>query len=211
MSVFRVKKTKDYTIMSNIHLREKNMSLKAKGLLSYMLSLPDDWDYSILGLTKVLKESKDSIMSALKELEDFNYLKRTPSRDKKGRFKGYDYDVFETPQDTPYSDYPYSENPPQINTNITNNLNKEKEIYKEKETYGLYENVFLSKEEYKKLKEKVENLEVLIESLSLYQVKSKKNYKSHYLTLLKWNSKEEKEKEKSSDKKKKESEVYNTF
>lgn len=129
MPVIRVNKTSDYTIMSNTHFREKEMTLKAKGLLSLMLSLPDDWGYSIAGLVALSKDGKDSVMSSLSELEQFGYLVRTRATDKHGRFLGYDYDVFESPQSAPYAEKPYTENPntekpytenpPLLNTNIS--------------------------------------------------------------------------------------------
>ena len=148
MAVIRVHKTEDYTVMSNTHFREKNMSLKAMGLLSLMLSLPDDWDYSVMGLTTLSKDGKDSVMSALNELEEFGYLKRSCLNDECGRFAGYDYDIYEQPQaadadestETPYAEKPHAEkpyaenpntekphtekphaeNPLQLNTNIPN-------------------------------------------------------------------------------------------
>lgn len=100
MSVVRVEKTKNYTVMSNYHLKEKEMSLKAKGLLSLMLSLPDNWDYSIAGLVVICKENETAIKSALKELQQFGYVrvdKITPDKTKSGRFE-YVYNVFEEPQ-----------------------------------------------------------------------------------------------------------------
>ena len=140
MPVTRVHKTKDFTVMSNAHFRERKMSLKTKGLLSLMLSLPDDWDYSIAGLVKLSKDGKDSVMKALNELEQFGYLRRTKSYNKKRQFTGYDYDIYETPlemrraefpktenpnAEKPYAEKPYTENPPQYNTKelITNKLN----------------------------------------------------------------------------------------
>ncbi len=126
MAVMRVHKTKNYTIMSNHHFKEKGMSLKAKGLLSLMLSLPDDWDYSIMGLVKLSKDGKDSVMTALKELEQFRYLTRTRIQDEKGKFAGYDYDIYEEPQseipyaENPNTDKPNAENPPQLNTKESN-------------------------------------------------------------------------------------------
>ena len=96
MSVFRVIKNKNYTVMSNYHLKDKNLSFKAKGLLSYMLSLPDDWDYSIQGLCKASKDNDFSIRSTLKELQENNYLKITKERNKKGQFEGV-YSIFERP------------------------------------------------------------------------------------------------------------------
>ena len=133
MSVFRINKTQNYTVMSNHHFKEKKMSLKAKGLLSLMLSLPDDWDYSISGLATLSKDGKDSIMSALAELEKFGYLTRTRLTNEKGQFAGVEYNIFEIPQpQNPISEKPNSanenaekpnsENTAQLNTNLTNYL-----------------------------------------------------------------------------------------
>ena len=101
MSIIRVEKTKDYTIMCNYHFREKDMSLKAKGLLSLMLSLPDDWDYSINGLCKICKENKTAITSTLGELRKFGYLqvvKKKPNETNSGRIE-YEYIITEQKQD----------------------------------------------------------------------------------------------------------------
>lgn len=110
MAVIRVEKTTDYTVMSNYHFKEKGMSLKAKGLLSFMLSLPDDWDYSIEGLTQNLAEKETSIVSALNELKKFGYLrvvKLFPNQTASGRIE-YEYIVYEKPyvekQDTEKQD-----------------------------------------------------------------------------------------------------------
>ena len=137
MAVMRVHKNGNYTIMSNFHFKEKEMSLKAKGLLSLMLSLPEDWDYSINGLATLSKDGRDSVMSALQELEKFGYLTRTRIVNEKGHFKGYDYDIFEEPQFQPKSENPYTEkpntgepiteNPQQLNTKELNTL-KNKEL-----------------------------------------------------------------------------------
>lgn len=100
MSVFRIEKTSNYTVMSNHHFQEKNMSLKAKGLLSLMLSLPDSWDYSIAGLVSICSENETSIKSALKELRQFGYLeinKRYPDQSSSGRIE-YEYLVYEQPK-----------------------------------------------------------------------------------------------------------------
>ena len=112
MAVFRVNRNKNYTHMANYHFREKAMSLKAKGLLSLMLSLPEEWDYSVRGLAALSKDGKDSVMNTLTELERFGYLKRSKVLDDGGRFAGYDYDIFEKPQ----PGNPGAENPPQLNT-----------------------------------------------------------------------------------------------
>ena len=126
MSVVRVNKNKDYTIMSNHHLRDKNLSLKAKGLLSFMLSLPENWDYSINGLVAVSKEGKKAIRAAIKELEDTHYLKRERTQYDKGRFD-YDYLVFETPYTQKgYMDNGHTDNEPQTNTKETTVDNKDK-------------------------------------------------------------------------------------
>lgn len=126
MAVMRIHKTGNYTIMSNHHFKEKGMSLKAKGLLSLMLSLPDDWDYSVMGLVQLSKDGKDSVMGALRELEDFGYLTRTRKQDEKGKFAGFDYDIFEEPQtgkpyaENPNTGKPHADNPTQLNTNNIN-------------------------------------------------------------------------------------------
>lgn len=128
MSVFRINKTKDYTIMSNSHLKEKEMSLKGKGLLSVMLSLPDSWDYSINGLVAISKENQTAIENTLKELKAFGYLrvdKIMPDKSKSGRIE-YVYNIFETPQKQEdkkqgVENLPLEiqgvENRPQLNTN----------------------------------------------------------------------------------------------
>lgn len=100
MAIFKINKTKDYTIMSNTHLREKDMSLKAKGLLSIMLSLPEDWDYSISGLVAICKENETAITSTLNELKRFGYVvvnKIYPNKDNGGRID-YEYNIYEKPQ-----------------------------------------------------------------------------------------------------------------
>lgn len=100
MSVIRVEKTKNYTVMSNYHFKEKEMTLKAKGLLSLMLSLPDNWNYSIAGLVSICKENETAIKSALKELQNFGYVridKIMPNKTQSGRIE-YVYTVFENPE-----------------------------------------------------------------------------------------------------------------
>lgn len=146
MAVIRINKNADYTVMSNNHFKEKEMSLKAKGLLSLMLSLPDKWDYSIAGLVTLSKDGKDSVMNALSELEEFGYLKRSRVIDKNGRFSGYDYDIYEKPRkkpnaekpntdrpqkENPCAEKPNAEKPPQLNNNSSNtNQSNKKEINK---------------------------------------------------------------------------------
>ena len=98
MAVFRVERNTGYTVMSNHHLRNKELSLKAKGLLSQMLSLPEDWDYTLAGLSHINREKIDAIREAVKELEKAGYIVRSRERDEKGRLRGADYVIYEQPQ-----------------------------------------------------------------------------------------------------------------
>ena len=111
MAVFRVEKNSGYTVMSNHHLRNRALSLKAKGLLSQMLSLPEDWDYTLQGLARINRESIDAIRQAIRELEQAGYIQRSRERDEKGRLRGADYVIFELPQPVPASFSPTLENP----------------------------------------------------------------------------------------------------
>ena len=98
MAVFRVERNTGYTVMSNHHLRNKELTLKAKGLLSQMLSLPEDWDYTLAGLSHINREKIDAIREAVKELEKAGYIVRSRERDEKGRLRGADYVIYEQPQ-----------------------------------------------------------------------------------------------------------------
>lgn len=128
MAVFRVHKNENYTVLSNYHFKERGMSLKAKGLLSLMLSLPEDWDYSAAGLVTLSKDGKDSVNAALKELEKFGYLRRTQAIDARGKFSGYNYEIFEQPIEAaeelktgkPKTDKPFAENPSTEKTTTEN-------------------------------------------------------------------------------------------
>lgn len=128
ISVFKIEKTKGYTIMSNYHLKDRSLTYKAKGLLSFMLSLPSDWDYSLKGLCAISKESRDGIRSILKELQEHHYLEIEKTRGDKGYFE-YNYLIYEIPHfinkemikntpdtENPYLDVPDMEIPTQINT-----------------------------------------------------------------------------------------------
>lgn len=147
MSVIRVNNTKGFTVMSNYHFQDKEISLKAKGLLGLMLSLPSNWDYSVNGLVAIVKENKAAVQTALKELEEHKYLKRTRVQDETGRFD-YVYDIYEKPYDKlpctenrctdiQCTENRCTENQPQINTNKqSTNKQNTKELntneYKEK-------------------------------------------------------------------------------
>ena len=136
MAVFRINKTRDYTVMSNHHLRNTSLSLKAKGLLSLMLSLPDNWDYTTKGLASICKDGIDSICSAVKELEQHGYIVRERVRNEKGQLTTIEYTILEQPEQekpkrenpvldnpvlgNPEQGCPEQENPAQLNTNISN-------------------------------------------------------------------------------------------
>ena len=139
MAVFRVERNAGYTVMSNHHLRNKNLTLKAKGLLSQMLSLPEDWDFTLAGLSYINREKIDAIREAIRELEKAGYIVRSRERDEKGRLRGADYVIYEQPKqptsdlptlenptlDNPTLEKPTLENPTQINKDILNtNLSK---------------------------------------------------------------------------------------
>ena len=111
MAVFRVERNKGYTVMSNHHLRNKELSLKAKGLLSQMLSLPEDWDYTLKGLSLINRESIDAIRTAVWELEKAGYITRRQGRDEKGKMAAIEYTIYEQPQNTPELERPILENP----------------------------------------------------------------------------------------------------
>lgn len=112
MSVFRIERTGDYTVMSNHHLKNRALSLKAKGLLSLILSLPDDWDYTLRGLAYISLESVDSVRKAVTELENEGYMTRTRTRDEQGRLRGTEYIIREQPvSEEPISEKPASEKP----------------------------------------------------------------------------------------------------
>ena len=127
MAVFRVERNTGYTVMSNHHLRNKELSLKAKGLLSQMLSLPEDWDYTLAGLSYINRESIDAIRTAVWELEKAGYITRRQGRDEKGKMTAIEYTIYEQPQ-PPELDCPVLENPMQLNKDIsrTNLQKKEK-------------------------------------------------------------------------------------
>ena len=136
MAVFRIERTRDYTVMSNHHLRNEKLSLKAKGLLSMMLSLPEDWNYTTRGLAKICKEGVDAIGGALRELENAGYIVRHKLRDRQGRISDTEYVIYEQPQprnpdtpgpetvspdtENPYLDKPDTEKPAELNIEKSN-------------------------------------------------------------------------------------------
>ena len=114
MAVFRVEKTRDYTVMANHHLRNTDLSLKAKGLLSLMLSLPEEWDYTTKGLARICKDGVDSICAGVRELEDHGYVVRERIRNPNGQLGAIEYTILEQPQE-PKREKPERENPVQAN------------------------------------------------------------------------------------------------
>ena len=140
MAVFRIEKTRDYTVMSNYHLRDRSLSLKAKGLLSLMLSLPEDWDYTMKGLARICKGGIDSISGGIRELEAHGYLVRARVRNENGQLGSIEYTILEQPKEPaqtpapvwekpirenpiqvkPVLDAPIQENPAQLNTKEQN-------------------------------------------------------------------------------------------
>lgn len=120
MAVFRIEKTRDYTVMSNYHLRDRSLSLKAKGLLSLMLSLPEDWDYTMKGLARICKDGIDSISGGIRELETHGYLVRARVRNENGQLGSIEYTILERPKEpaqtpAPVREKPIRENPIQVN------------------------------------------------------------------------------------------------
>lgn len=167
MAVYRVNKSRNYTVMSNFHLRDKNLSLKAVGLLSKMLSFNDGWKFSTRGLSAICKEGPDAILSALKELEKYGYLVRHRQRDNKGRMGSMVFEIYEEPQpdfphtdnphmekpdvDYPDVDEPHEENPARINTNqvITQERNNSLSKYQSINSDGM--DVIDERERYEEL------------------------------------------------------------
>ena len=151
MSVIRVEKLKNYTTMNNHHFRNRELSLKAKGVMSLMLSLPDDWDYTIKGLATLSKDGVDSVRSALKELEEQGYLTMKRIRNELGHLTSAEYVLREIPNtelpiqekpilENPISEKPILENPMQLNTNVIKDLTN-KELSEESTKNNIYSRV----------------------------------------------------------------------
>lgn len=149
MAVFRIEKTRDYTVMSNHHLRNTDLSLKAKGLLSLMLSLPEEWDYTTKGLARICKDGVDSICAGVRELEDHGYVVRERVRNANGQLGAIEYTILEQPRppepkrekperenpvqanpvlDNPVLGKPEQENPAQLNIDISSNQISKKDL-----------------------------------------------------------------------------------
>ena len=189
MAFLRKEYKENYTCISNDVFRS-DLSLKARGMLCTMLSLPDDWEFSENGLQAILKDGQTSIRSAIKELESAGFLSRTRERDENGRMGKCVWIV---------CDYPHFENPNLVNSNLGNEpqLSTKEQSTKESTTkeskkeprhkYGEYSNVLLSDADLAKLKaEFPTDWEVRIERLSAYMASTGKTYKNHLATIRNW-------------------------
>lgn len=200
MAIIRIVKNKDYTVMSNAHLHDKRLSLKAVGLLSIVLSLPDDWHYTINGLVGSVKDGKDSVESAIKELKKNGYLRvdKIYPNGNCNRIQ-YQYTFFEKPQEVVFQplenqdienqevESQVFENPhAYINTN-KQSTNKQNTKEQSKHKYGEYQHVLLTDKEHTHLVELYgSSLDEHIKTLDEYIETSGKNYKNHSLVLQKW-------------------------
>lgn len=198
-SIWRVHKTENYTVMHNHHLKNKELPLKAKGLLSVIFSLPKDWNFSINGLAALSLDGRDSILSIIKILQDTGYIFLKKVRNERGQFDTI-YNVYEEPQKNGIlteSDLPTrqnrvgsaeSVNPIQLNTNKLNTKkqNTNKSNKKEKQACGEFKNVFLTSEHILQLKDIYKDekkVNEAIEILSSYKESSGKTYKNDYAVL----------------------------
>ena len=192
------RKTSKYTTISNVFLRDKNLSLKAKGFLTVVMALPDDWDFSIKGICSILKEGKSAIYGVVQELKENRYCKTTPSRDEKGLILGLDYVFYEEPyEEEPQQDNPHTENRdmdnmPQLNTkdekvnNRTKDLPKEeridKSIPKKKAKFDVYADLSYVDAAYADIwKEWLEYKDAINK-----QYKAQQGAESQYKSLLKY-------------------------
>lgn len=212
MPVFRVERNRNYTTMSNYHLRDKDLSLKAKGLLSMCLSLTESWDYSVNGLVAISKEGRDAILSAVRELEQAGYVVRSRERDERGCLRGAEYAIYEVPQShetdspalekptqaIPTLDNPAQENPAQLRTDQSNtktiNDGDKKAV---RHRYGSYGNVLLSDIEMEQLRAEFPmDYQNRIERMSEYIACTGRGYKNYLAALRSWARREKPERPK---------------
>lgn len=203
MPVFRVVKNTNYTTMSNYHLRDKKLSLKGKGLQSMLLSLPEEWRYSVKGLAEICLEGRGSINAALQELERRGYLIRKQTRLPDGTMAGAEYWIYEKPQpctenphtEKPAADHSAAEKPePDFEAQIiTYELNTKESITEgdgekpPRHHYGQYQNVLLSDDDLEKLKaEFPADWDKRLERLSEYMASTGKSYRNHLATIRSW-------------------------
>lgn len=195
IAVIRVIKNKNYTVMSNTHLKDKRLSLKAIGLLSVVLGLPYDWHYTVNGLVGIVKDGKDSVESAIKELKKNGYLRveKIYPNEKSNRIQ-YQYTFFEIPQEVGFQPLENQEVETQVlenpyaykytNKPNTNKLNTNKQS---KHKYGEYSHVLLTDKEHTHLLDLYgDSLDEHIKILDEYIETSGKKYKNHLLVIQKW-------------------------
>lgn len=216
MAVFRVNKTADYTVMSNFHLKDKRLSLKAKGLLSLILSLPDNWSYTIGGLVAICREREAAVKSALGELKKCGYLsvdKIKPSKENGGRYE-YIYNIFEQPNEKQGVEKQGIENQPLefqgienralykstniSSTNVSNtdllstyvvaDGSPEENSLNKLEPFR-YDNVFLSDKQVEAL---LQVMDIKVFDAYVDKITKYPNVKNHYETILKWHNEDSK-------------------
>ena len=195
IAVIRVIKNKNYTVMSNTHLKDKRLSLKAIGLLSVVLGLPEDWHYTVNGLVGIVKDGKDSVESAIKELKKNGYLRveKIYPNENNNRIQ-YQYTFFENPQEVDFQGVETQgvetqgvENPYTYKYTNKPNTNKLNTNTQSKHKYGEYQHVLLSDKEHTHLLELYgDSLDEHIKILDEYIETSGKKYKNHSLVIQKW-------------------------
>ena len=206
MAIRRAKRDSNFTMISNVGLKDNRLSFKAKGLLSYMLSLPDDWIFYESEIVNHATDGKQSVRTGMKELEKFGYLVKEQKRNSKGKFAKIDWVVSDEPingdtttfqpsttfpsTDNPSTDKRATDNRTLLSTHelSTNKQSTDKDTASPKKSkYGDAENVLLTDEEYKKLKDRFpSDYEERINNLSYYIASKGAKYKSHYMTILAW-------------------------
>ena len=187
MSVVRTIHEKNYTVVANDLIRDKRLTLKAKGLALLMMSLPDEWKFTERWLATQSSDGLSALRSAIAELEATGYLKRKRLKDEKGKFIGNDYTVFENPLfENPIMENPITENRTLINTETKNTDKQSTDTKKVKHKYGQFRHVLLTDDELEKLKRTFNDWEQRIEKLDEgIELKGYK-YKNHYLAILTW-------------------------
>lgn len=202
LTIVEADKSSNFTKMSNYHLQDRELSLKAKGLMSFCLSLPPTWDFNIEGLTKLNRDGRNSIAAAVAELEAKGYIRRKRLRNANGTLGAAEYVIVEHPESaaacTPVLEKPAEEMPDwaepaqdnatQLNTNLSRTKRSNNERKKDpRHLYGQYQNVLLTDEEHEKLMaEFPSDYDVRIERLSEYMASTGKSYKNHLITIRSW-------------------------
>lgn len=186
-------KDRGYTMVRNDIFRDKNISLKGKGLYCLLWSLPDDWDVTIEGLAALSKDARDGVRAAVVELEEAKYLVRYRDRNDDGSLSGTVYELYqkpmtEIPSQVPMTDFPTLANPTQLNTDVVisnREMNKRKKE-DSKRIYGAYKHVRLTDDEWGKLNARFPDATTRITKLDNYIESTGKTYRNHYQTILNW-------------------------